>query len=64
MTIYLAKLANLKKFAKINLRQITKSQFLAIQVMEITKFILCQIVIKTAKYNSCQIFSFYSSWYN
>ena len=50
-----------KKFAKINLRQITISQFLAIQVMEIVKFILCQIVIKTAKYNSW--FPFYSSWW-
>ena len=51
-----------KKFAKFSRCQIKTLQSFYIAVLEITKLNLCQIVIfwKTAKYNSPQIFSFYS----
>ena len=42
MTIYLVKFF---KFAEISRRQIKLSQFLDIPILEITKLILCQIVI-------------------
>ena len=51
MTIYLAKLTNLKKLSKISRRQITISQFLDIPVLEIAELILCQIVISEKQPN-------------
>ena len=59
MTIYLVNLKNSPKLSSPN--KILQS--LDIPVLEIAKLICCQIVIfeKNGKYNSRQIFSFYSS---